>query len=149
MRSWSSLPATAVSRLRFLYNSVPIFFAAAFVDDPAVTLPTLLLTVIDLSHLPALPVLGRTEAEVGLNSLGGDLQPVWPKPDVLVWAGGGVNYWWMQPFVRGGPMTDIAIGRFAFPWWGGSGGGQLIAFRMKMRACTSVTVCSPGLMSKR
>ena len=56
------------------------------------------------------------------------MQPVWPRPDVLVWVGGGFNFWqWPVPGVAAPGVADAA---FVRPWWpfrGGSG-GQLIAF---------------------
>jgi len=81
-----------------------------------------LLTVIGLDQLPTLNVLGQTATDVGSFGFSGDFQAVWPRPDVLVWSGGGFNFWWFGPV----PLAADAL----LPWfpWSGGGGGQLLAF---------------------
>ncbi len=89
--------------------------------------PPLLFTVIDLGNLPALPLLGQTTANIDAANWLGELQPVWPKADLLVWSGGGNNFWWWW---RGAPVAGLAAPAGIIPWppfWGG-GGGELIAF---------------------
>jgi len=87
----------------------------------------LMLTVFDVSQLPAVTALGQTETE-HKNFFGGTLEPLWVRPGLLVWAAGG--YYFMPWFggIRGGPelVADVAIWRG--PWWGGSGGGIFFAF---------------------
>jgi hypothetical protein len=51
--------------------------------------PTLWLSVVDLSHLPRLSVLGQTAASTSLPGWDTELEPIWPKPGLLVWAGNG------------------------------------------------------------
>lgn len=88
----------------------------------------LLLTVIDLAALPALQITGRVEANVEGFAMSGELEAVWPRDEVLVWSGGGFN-WWGRCFHCPIPlMADAAIGvGWWWPFWGG-GGGQLVAF---------------------
>lgn len=89
--------------------------------------PKLTLTVFDLAALPEIRVLGQTEASPAGVNFGSELQAVWPREDVLVWVGGGFNYWW-DCFNCAVPlMADARIGR-PWPIWGGSSGGNLIAF---------------------
>lgn len=88
--------------------------------------PTLWLTVVDLSNLPALTVLGETAVtttQLGWNS---ELEPVWPKPDLLVWAGGGNNFWWWGPWDWLGGPGFVGGGFWPYPESGG--GGRLFAF---------------------
>ncbi|MBE0544365.1 MAG: beta-propeller domain-containing protein [Verrucomicrobia bacterium] len=88
--------------------------------------PTLWLTVVDLSNLPALTVLGETAVattQLGWNS---ELEPVWPKPGLLVWVGGGNNFWWWGPWDWfGGPGL---VRDWFWPYPQSSGGGRLLAF---------------------
>jgi hypothetical protein len=87
----------------------------------------LLLTVIDLGALPAVQIAGQVEANVKGFAVTGDLEAVWPSENVLVWSGGGFNYWRCLycPMPLAADMSVAAI-RWP-PYWGG-GGGQLIAF---------------------
>jgi hypothetical protein len=87
------------------------------------------LTVVDLTGLPALNVIGQSAVATAPLGWSAELEPVWPKPDLLVWAGGGNNYfyWW------GGPWDAIAVGSpmrssFWWPYGRPSGGGRLFAF---------------------
>lgn len=88
--------------------------------------PTLWLTVVDLSNLPGLTVLGETAVvttQLGWNS---ELEPVWPKTDLLVWVGGGNNFWWWGPWDWfGGPGL---VRNWFWPYPQSSGGGRLLAF---------------------
>jgi hypothetical protein len=88
----------------------------------------LLLTVIDLDALPAVQIAGRVEANVKGFAVTGELQPVWPSDNVLVWSGGGFN-WWRCLYCPMPLAADAIVGpiRWWPPYWGG-GGGQLIAF---------------------
>jgi len=82
---------------------------------------TLWLTVVDLSNLPALNVLGETAVATKPLDWNGELEPVWPKPDVLAWVGGGSDYWY-------GPLDFGFIGGRYWPYWQSGGGGRLFAF---------------------
>ena len=88
----------------------------------------LLLTVIDLSALPAVQIAGQVEANVKGFAVTGDLKGVWPAEDVLVWSGGGFNYW--RCLYCPMPLAaDASVAAIRWPpYWGGGGGGQLIAF---------------------
>ncbi len=79
-------------------------------------------TIFDLTQLPNLKVLGMAES-VHEEFIGGTMEPVWVRPGVLTWVGGGYSY--PMFFARGAPAADMAIGR---PWWGGSGGGMFFTF---------------------
>lgn len=86
------------------------------------------LTVVDVSALPALPVLGQTEAGVAPLGWGRRWQAVWPKPDLLVWAGGQSQWWWCP--ICSVPLLQteaLAVSRPWPPYYSG-GGGRLIAF---------------------
>jgi hypothetical protein len=89
----------------------------------------LLLTVIDLEALPSAQIAGRVEANVKGFAVSGEVQPAWPRDDVLVWSGGGFNYWWPCFYCPMPLAADAGIGvaRWWPPFWGG-GGGQLVAF---------------------
>jgi hypothetical protein len=92
---------------------------------------TLRLSVVDLTHLPALNVLGETAATISSPpGWGVELEPVWPNSDLLVWVGGGNNYfwWWGRPYVS--MPFDLVIGNvwyWPYPFQN-SGGGRLFAF---------------------
>jgi hypothetical protein len=63
---------------------------------------------------------------------GSSLDPLWVRPDLLVWMGGGQYFvpWLGGPVAArpvGGIAVDVAIGR---PWWGGYGGGLFFAFNV-------------------
>ena len=102
---------------------VPLAATGDATGDAAVA-PNFHLSVVNLDALPALSLSGATSAAV--ESFGGGVaQAVFPKPDLLVWAGGGADYWswgWNQPVALGATM----LWRWA-PWYG-SGGGRLVAF---------------------
>ncbi|MCW5554754.1 MAG: beta-propeller domain-containing protein [Verrucomicrobiae bacterium] len=88
--------------------------------------PTLWLTVVDLSNLPTLTILGETAiatTQLGWNNA---LEPVWPKPDLLVWVGGGNDFRWWGPWDWfGGPGL---VRDWFWPYSQSSGGGRLFTF---------------------
>jgi hypothetical protein len=62
---------------------------------PASTAPaTLFLSAVDLSALPLLTLLGSTSVAAGPFNSVSDLEPAWPRSDLLVWSGGGDQSWW-------------------------------------------------------
>lgn len=71
----------------------------------------LVLSVYDLSNLPAVTRIGRTEAEVdpGYGYGAGQLDPVWPNETTLVWMREQWSSWWWYdlPVVA---VADVAIG---------------------------------------
>jgi hypothetical protein len=83
-----------------------------------------ILSVFDARSLPALPLVGKTEAMVDQSPWGwASWSPAWCGTNVLVWAGGG--YGWWGPWLGYG-LTDGL-------WWrgwtrGDTGGGHLVAF---------------------
>src|SRR6185369_14884162 len=89
--------------------------------------PNCLVTIVDTHDLPNLSVLGKVSTTVVSVGWGGNWEAVWPKPDVLVWVGGSMNFWL---YADGPGPVGIAAGdsrNFSSPFWGG-GGGQLLAF---------------------
>jgi hypothetical protein len=82
---------------------------------------TLWLTVVDLSALPALKVVGETAVATEPLGWNSELEPVWPQPGLLVWVGGGNSFWWW------GPMDLGFVGDWYWPY-SQSGGGRLLAF---------------------
>jgi hypothetical protein len=83
------------------------------------------LTVLDLSGLPALKTTARLEIATRPLGWGTDWKPLWVRPGLLVWSGGGGYWgWWVQ---GGAILADVArIGGFWGSWYGNSG-GRLIA----------------------
>jgi hypothetical protein len=94
-------------------------------SDPSTNTTPFVLTVLALDSLPRLSVAGEVEVDTKAQSWGSDLQALWPKPGVLVWVGGGFDFWWWRVI---GPM-DVAPG-FLWPWFWPSTGGQLLAFEV-------------------
>jgi len=93
--------------------------------------PNFFITIIDIGNLPNVSILGQGSATVDLTGWGGTWKPVWPKADLLVWAGGGWNF--RRLAEGGGPLTGPIgpssgrpSGIFWPPW--GFGGGELLAF---------------------
>jgi hypothetical protein len=80
-------------------------------------------TVIDLSELPKLKIIGKTSGRVELGGGSTSWTAHWPRPDTLVWTGGMDPYW--------GPWWSLGVGFMDFgiirPWPGsGSPGGHLV-----------------------
>jgi hypothetical protein len=96
------------------------------------------LTVVTLTNLPSLTVLSQSVTNIGSIGWSTDWRALWPKPDLLVWAGGQDFWWWCElcPVpASGGPVglpnggPAGAPGLIWWPYWRGSGGnGHLIAF---------------------
>lgn len=87
------------------------------------------LTIVDLSSLPALSVLGQTAATTSSLGWNSELEPVWPRPGLLVWVVGNNNYnpgW-------SGSWDGIMVGAPMSLGWRphsiqNGGGGRLLAF---------------------
>jgi hypothetical protein len=86
------------------------------------------LTILNLDNLPQVSVAGEVEVDTEGQSWGSDLQAVWVKPGILVWVGGGFDYWFRclacPVAVDAGPTRAGIIA----PWGWPSTGGQLLAF---------------------
>lgn len=84
--------------------------------------PNFVLSVYDVSRLPEISLVGRTEARVSLQGGSSGWEAVWPKPGILVLAGGGGSYW------RWGPWFDGPfMGRGFWPGFTVNG-GHLLCF---------------------
>jgi hypothetical protein len=101
-------------------------------NDP---LPNFFVTILDVSQLPSISILGHTEATLDNPGWGNSWSALWPKPDVLVWSGGS-SYLWLMP-LNGGVATTGMAG-VIFPWWGPAG-GQLLAFDVHNPAAPNFT----------
>jgi hypothetical protein len=107
-------------------------FLAADDSTQSTNPPTLFLSVVDLSGLPQMTVLGKTAVATEPLGWSPSLAPVWPKPGLLVWSGGSGGWWGpMVGDAAGGGVAggaSIAPGGMMWrPWWGGFG-GRLLAF---------------------
>jgi hypothetical protein len=86
------------------YYGWPIYgliaLTASTVSGPSSIAPTnLLLTVVDVSSLPAIAILGQSVVSPGkVTPAGGNYQAVWPSPDLLVWFSTGFGAW-INPLV--------------------------------------------------
>ncbi|MBI5384009.1 MAG: beta-propeller domain-containing protein [Verrucomicrobia bacterium] len=56
--------------------------------------PALFLSVLDVSALPSLALLGTTSAETDTAAYFWELQALWPRTNLLVWSGGRDRFWW-------------------------------------------------------
>lgn len=90
---------------------------------------TFTLTVVDARSAPSIQILGRRQ--VSIEETGwvfGNWSPVWTGDSVLVWAGGGFDWWW-GPWLR--PALGFTDGLWRWPWPNSdSGGGHLLAFQV-------------------
>ncbi|HVM50183.1 MAG TPA: beta-propeller domain-containing protein, partial [Candidatus Acidoferrum sp.] len=74
-----------------------------------ITDTNLLLTVVDVSALPALSIVGQTVASPPTSNLGGgNYQPVWPSPGLLVWFNTGFGFW-INPLVDSGATGVLPL----------------------------------------
>ena len=78
----------------------PIPLTASTVSGPRFIMPTnLLMTVVDVSALPAITLLGQSVVSPGDSArTDGNYQPVWPAPGLLVWFSTGFGLW-INPLV--------------------------------------------------
>ena len=106
----------------------------------SVVTTNLLLTVLDLSALPDIHVMGQSEAAAD-EGVTGQFEAVWPKAGLLVWVSTTSSYW-MNPLAGGlsssvganpatAPASSDATGDVSgdafWPWWN-VGGVRLLAF---------------------
>lgn len=88
--------------------------------------PNVFLTVVDLERLPALEVVGESQATLSTTPWTADFHALWPKPGLLVWAGGGYGgfrFWGGIDVAAGARLIDGW-----WPWWGGGGASRFLAF---------------------
>jgi hypothetical protein len=131
-RPWPVLAAEVRGGRLYLAQGTPWSYAPE--EEPPIgdqAAANLCLTIYDLSRLPELVILG--EAELAWDGLGwgSEFQVVWPKPGLLVLAGGGGDYWypWLDWGFRPGG-GDVAVPGGWWPsYWGGNG-GRLLAFEV-------------------
>ncbi len=72
------------------------------------TATNLLMTIVDVSALPAVQVLSQL-ALAPNGPLGGSFEAVWPTPDLLVWFSTGYGYW-INPLVDARPIGVLPTG---------------------------------------
>lgn len=108
-------------------------------DGGSATLPTnFVLSVVDLSKLPELRVIGEQGVATTGSGGGQAWEPVWPSPEVLVWVNSQsypIFYLdWGMPVIF---ADGVSIGATRFGFWGGwypyywRGGGQMLAFDVR------------------
>ncbi len=85
------------------------------------------LTVLNLTNLPSLTLMSQFVTNTAPLGWSANWQAFWPKPDVLVWAGGQEYWCWYNFWIGGGPLGGP--GALWRPYSRGSGGnGYLLAF---------------------
>jgi hypothetical protein len=111
-------------------------------DGSAAT--NLVLTVVDVSALPALHILGQmTIAPDGAAAGGGSFQAVWPAPNLLVWFSTGFNYW-VNPLMNVAPgslspaTTGIGVSLAGF-------GGTMVVTNRPTVGAGGPPVAAPAL----
>jgi hypothetical protein len=122
--------AGAIMRNNHLYISQAITLTIVGGGTTSPPPDTLWLTVVDLADLPGLKVVGQTAVATSPLGWNNELEPVWVKPDLLVWVGGGNNYyyWWGGPWDIMAPGRPGFVGDWFWPYPQSSGGGRLFAF---------------------
>jgi hypothetical protein len=92
---------------------LPIYRTTLGGGNPPAEANPLILSVYDLSALPAITRIGRTEAEVdpGYGYGAGQLEPAWPNDDTLVWVREQWTSWWWydRPILIGEPIAVAAM----------------------------------------
>src|SRR5438093_5319216 len=92
--------------------------------------PNLFISIYDVSALPGVKLLGKTDAVVEPLGWSANFEVVWPKAGVLVLTGGGG---YLYPWLDWGiarPAGPVG-GGFAMPIYWGNNGGRLIAFDVR------------------
>jgi hypothetical protein len=92
--------------------------------------PNFKLTVIDVSALPQLRVLGVYEGNHGRAAYGQQWEPLWLENGLLVWVNTQpLPYYYIMPVLWDGPVTLGRVGFWPGPVYG-SGGGEMVAFEV-------------------
>jgi hypothetical protein len=122
--------ATLKDNRLYVAQSQSFYYLPLDTGSNDVKTPNFLVTIINTHDLPQLSVLGKVSTQVDSAGWASNWEAVWPKPDELVWVGGGMNFWWYADGPIGGPVGIAASdSRSIMPFWG-SGGGQLLAFNV-------------------
>jgi hypothetical protein len=108
------------------------------------------LTVIDLTRLPNLRIVGQTQTTISNSLNSWNVKPFWVRPDLLVWESAN-SYWYFPVLFATQPQIGatfrfadatvsatpaavparIAVNRFLPPWfYGGGSGTELVAFEV-------------------
>ena len=94
---------------------LPIYKTTTGGTAPPALANPLILSVYDLSALPTITLVGRTEAEVdpGYGYGAGQLEPAWPNDDTLVWVREQWTSWWWydRPILLGDTSVVAAAPR--------------------------------------
>lgn len=100
------------------------------------------LTTIDLSQLPNLQIVGQTQTVISNALNAWDVQPIWARPDLLVWMSANSS-WFFPVYLAATPQlanslpgaaisarpASVVANRFLPPWfYGGGSGTELVAF---------------------
>src|SRR5439155_10515496 len=102
-----------------------VFWLGMSTDTNPPPAPAFWLSIVDLSRLPALSVAAQSAASTSSLGWNVELEPVWLKPDLLVWAARANQFSssWGGAF-PGGPIL--------LTWFWGypaqNNGGRLLAF---------------------
>ena len=104
------------------YN-YPWLFAAVDVSGATVNTntppPTLILSVFDISKLPAVTRLGKESLSLSNYSAYG-LQMLWPRDDILVLGGAGPgSYYGGFPMADASQVKTAIMPGYFYPWYGG------------------------------
>ena len=84
----------------------PIMLGAGGLDPSATNL---VMTIVDLSALPALNVLGQVAVSPATSApAGGSYQALWPSPNTLVWFSSGFSFW-VNPIFAAQPLNHTAV----------------------------------------
>ena len=86
---------------------------------------TMTLSIIDTSQLPDLVLVGQTMVNL-TNLPSGNLQALWPQPNVLVWVG-SLQQSWFAPLL-GASATGGGLMVYPGAWFWNSGGIQMWTF---------------------
>jgi hypothetical protein len=119
-----------IAQSQTYFYPLPLAGGAGGPTYPCTNGPNFTVSVLDLSALPSVSISGQVSVAVDVPPWGGSWEAVWPKSDVLVWAGGGLNFWWLPPIFPAAGGVGVVGGAPAIAWpiWGFGGGGQLLAF---------------------
>ncbi len=143
------LGATVKNDLLYLLQSQSSGYRFDLSGNPLPETNSAALTVIDLTKLPNLEILGRTDATLSNSLSAWNLTPLWVRDDLLVWESAN-SFWFFPMLLAAQPQAatgfassesgtvrtsvsplGIAANRFLPPWfYGGGAGTELVAFNV-------------------